>query len=382
LLKSFTAVTREIDDPQAAADEIVSALAMEQNLLKNSLGIISCFSEFVETGALKAVCDALPFDCIGATTCISAAAGETDQVMLTVTVLTSDDCNFNSALIPVAEDYKASIESVCKPIMEQAAETPALLLSFFPLINNVSGDMILETLDGLTGGIPLFGTTAVDHNMDYHTAMTIHNGEAYRDMLVLGGIHGSVEVTYEIASLNESKIRNQKAIITASEGNLLTGVNGKPALQYFEEIGLTKADLLSGLGIVPLVIDHLDGTKFVARAVFTLTPDDKAVCGGAMPAGTTMGIGSIDMNDVLTTTENTLRKLKDDDSVLLCYSCIARFLALGVNSTGEADMFTSVAGDSGYLFAYSGGEICPLPNAEGKLRNFYHNYTAVFCRLK
>ena len=84
MIKSISATTREIDDAQAAVSELKSALDLEKNLLKNSLGIISCFSDFAETGVLKAICAALPFDCIGATTCICAAGQEIDQIMLTI----------------------------------------------------------------------------------------------------------------------------------------------------------------------------------------------------------------------------------------------------------------------------------------------------------
>ena len=94
MIKSFTATTREIDDAQAAVDEITKVLDIEKNLMKNSLGIISCFSEFEETGVLKAICDALPFDCIGATTCLCASDSDVDQILLAITVLTSDDCSF------------------------------------------------------------------------------------------------------------------------------------------------------------------------------------------------------------------------------------------------------------------------------------------------
>ena len=68
MIKSFVATTREVDDVQAAVAEITAALDLEKNLLKNSLGVISCFSDFEETGVLKAICDSLPFDCIGSTT--------------------------------------------------------------------------------------------------------------------------------------------------------------------------------------------------------------------------------------------------------------------------------------------------------------------------
>ncbi len=382
MIKSITAATYEIDDPESAAAEIATALKLETELLKNSIGIVTCFSEFEDTGALKAICDALPFDCIGATTCISACAGEVGQAMLGITVLTSDDCDFKATAIMITENYGDAIRSGFNPLAGPAGEKPDLLLGYFPLINTISGDMLLNAIDEASGGAPLFGTTAVDHHTDYSTAKTIFNGEAYREAVVLCGVFGAAEIAFEIASIDESKVRNQKAIITGSEGSLLTGVNGKTALEYFEEIGLLEDEIASGLGIVPLMVDYRDGTKPVARAVFALTPDGSVVCGGAMPQQATLGIGSIDLEDVLRTTGGALKSLADKNGALLCYSCIGRYLALGANSSAEAKAFAGATGDLSYLFACSGGEICPLPDVSGKLKNFYHNYTAVMCRLK
>lgn len=381
MIKSFSATTREIDDAEIAVSEILAALDPQKNLLKNSLGIISCFSEFEETGVLKAICDALPFDCIGSTTCLCAAGQEVDQMIFAITVLTSDDCSFQTIAVPITEKYEESIGSAMSGLLQQSEEKPVLLLSYFPLMNTVSGDMILTEIDRATGGIPLFGTTTVDHNMDYSTAQTIRNGEAFRETAVLGAIYGNLKFSFEVASLDENKIRSQRAIITGSEGNILIGVNGKTALEYLEEIGLTRSELVSGLGIIPLVVDHKDGTKPVARAVFTLMPDGHAVCGGAMSVGATLAIGRVDMNDVLYTTEKALKPFVEKDSVILSYSCIARYLALSANNTAEAEKVREITGDTQYLFACSGGEICPLSDADGKLKNYYHNYTNVFCKL-
>jgi len=381
MIQSHTAITREVDDPQIAVSEILAGLALEKNLRKHSLGVISCFSECIDTGVFQAVCDALPFDCVGATTCVCASQKTADQLALSVMVLTSDDCRFQTIAIPVGQDYGLSIESVLGNALQQAEEKPSLLLSYFPLINTISGDMMLTAIDRVTGGIPLFGTTAVDHMIDYSTSQTLHNGRAFREAVVLAGIYGPVEFQCEIASLNENKIRHQKAIITASDGNILIGVNGKTALEYLEETGLTHDELASGLGVIPLVVDHRDGTKPVARAVFALTPEGSAVCGGAMPVNATLSIGRVDMTDVLQTTEETLSPLADGESAILSYSCIARYLVLGTRTTAEADKIIEISKDAPYLFACSGGEICPLPDASGKLRNFYHNYTITFCKL-
>jgi len=382
MIKSITAVTCEIDDIDAAVEDILKAVDIEKNLLSNSLGVISCFSEFAETGVLEAICEALPFSCIGATTALCSANKEADQVLLTLTVLTSDDCSFETIALPITEAYNEAIDTGLRDLLKKNKEKPALILSYFPLINTVSGDMIVSAIDDVTGGIPLFGTIAVDHLPDFSTAGTIHNGELYNDVVVLGLVYGDVDFSFEIASLDEDKIAKQDAIITESSGSILIGVNDKSVLDFLNGIGITKSDIETGLGILPLVVDHKNGTKPVARAVFALTPDGYAVCGGAMPVGATLAVGRITMEDVLQTTEKAMRDLSTTDGVLLSYSCMARYLALGTDIVAEAKKVSDVAGNEKYMYAISGGEICPLIDSDGKLKNIFHNYTNVFCRLR
>ncbi len=384
MIKSFTAATSEIDDPQAAVADILGQLNPRANLLAHSLGIISCFSEFEETGVLKAICEALPFECIGATTCLGAGAGHVDQVIFILTVLTSNDCRFATSAIPIGAGAGEVDEAVARgaaPLLDKDGEKPVFFFSYLPLINTVSGDMMLEAMDKVTGGIPLFGTVAVDHNADFATVRTIRNGKSYPSAMVLGAVYGAPRVTFEVASLDERQIRSQKAVITASSGNILSGVNGKTALGYLEEIGLTREELSTGLGVIPFVIDYRDGTKPLARAVFTLTPEGYAVCGGVMPAGATMSIGHIDKAAILETTCRTLHPLLAQGGAVFCYSCVGRYHALGADSTAEADAVADAAQGTPYQFAHCGGEICPLPDGEGKLKNYFHNYTAVFCRI-
>ena len=378
MIKSFIATTREMDDSQVAVDEILAALDLEKNLLKNSLGIVSCFSEFEETGVLKAICDALPFDCIGATTCLSAAAQEIDQMIFVVTLLTSDDCDFKTSVIPIDENYKDSIASSMSEILGLCEEIPSLLLGYFPLINAIGGDMILSAIDKATNGIPVFGTVAIDHNADYSTTRTIHNGISFAESVILGVVYGNVNVSFEIAALNKEKIRKQKAIITKSNANLLIGVNGKNVREYLQDIGLTESEFL---GIVPFVIEHKDGSKPIPRAVYAFTSEGWAVCGGAMPEDATLSIGRIDSKDVLDTTSNSFKSFVEKDSFILSYSCLARYFALGLGIYNEAEIVRNLTEGENCHFAYSGGEICPLPDANGKLKNYFHNYSIVLCKL-
>ena len=381
MIKSITAVTREIDDIEAAVEEIVTALNIEENLLRNSLGIISCFSEFHETGVLKAICDALPFECVGATSVLSSADGETDQIIFIITVLTSDDCEFETIVLPLTENYAETINEELSGLLSKREDKPTLMLSYFPIKNTVSGDMILDVIDNASGGVPLFGTMAIDHLPDYSTSRTIHNGDVYKEASVLGLIYGNVNYSFEIASLNEEKIGKQEAIITESNGSILIGVNEKSVLEFLNEVGISRSVIETGLGILPLVVDHRDGTKPVARAVFALTPEGYAVCGGAMPVGATIAVGRISMDDVLQTTENIVRHIDTAEGIILGYSCMARYLAMGPDIDAEARKMCEITGGEQYLFSVSGGEICPLPNANGRLKNVFHNYTIVLCRL-
>jgi len=383
MIRSLTATTREIDDPQAAVTEILTMLALDENLLHSSVGIISCFAEFEDTGALKAICDTLPFECVGTTTCLCSAGKEADEILFAITVLTSDDCSFQTLAVQITEEYANSIHSSVIDFLGQSPEKPALFLSYFPLMNNVSGDMILTAIDDATGGVPLFGLTAIDHTLDYSAAKTIHNGAAFREAAVLCAVYGSPKVEFGIASLDENKFRIQKAIITESDGNVLIGVNGKNAMEYLKEIGFTEEQLPApGVGAVPLIINYMGSIKPVVRAVFAVTSEGHVACGGKMPVGATLGIGHVDMNDVLNTTSRTVGTLLKRDSVVLCYSCIARYLVLGTNSSAEVEKVIE-ATDNGaeYHFTYTGGEICPMPDANGNLKNVYHNFTIVFCRL-
>jgi hypothetical protein len=87
----FTAYIEEIDDVEAAISEILAQLNLQNRLLKNSVGILHCYYEFLESGMVRGLCARLPFDVVGATTMSLSAMGD---MSLSVTVLTSGDIQF------------------------------------------------------------------------------------------------------------------------------------------------------------------------------------------------------------------------------------------------------------------------------------------------
>lgn len=386
MVKTLTAYTMEIDDVQAAVAEIKEQLDLDTHLRQNAVGLVSCYSEFVESGVVAALSEALPFDILGSTTIGTGTKDVSGQLMLTLTVLTSDDVRFATGVTGSLLDmHDAQLANAYGTAAETLGEKPVMMIGFMALLQQVGGDVIIDALDKVTGGVPIFGTVTVDHTADYSTAQVLYKDKAYSDAFAFVLLAGEVHPSFIVASINPENIRKQQAIITDAEGNLLNKVNDMPVLDYMQTLGLAKNGQIEGMNAIPFIIDYNDGTTPIARAIFAITPDGSAVCGGVMPEGATLSVGSIDYDDVIDTTAGMMESIagrKDAPNGLLLYSCISRYLSLGVASDAEMEKVRERMGDAvPYQFSYSGGEISPVYNAEGKLVNRFHNDTIVACIL-
>jgi maleate cis-trans isomerase len=98
-----------------------------------------------------------------------------------------------------------------------------------------------------------------------------------------------------------------------------------------------------------------------------------------MPKGATIAIGQLDKADILSTAEGALKVAGGE--IVFAYSCMSRYLVLGADNNAEAEKVIAAAGGVPYIFACSAGEICPLPDESGRLKNYFHNYAIIFCKL-
>jgi hypothetical protein len=394
MLKMLTACTNEIDDVETAVSEIQEQLDKD-GLLPNSVGLLTCYADFIESGTVKALCDALPFEVAGTTTIGNAVPGRSGTMLLTLMVLTSDDVSFAVGLSDPfsSEDEEAlrkGYRSALAKIGGEPSLKPSLMLSFAPLLLNVGGDFYVRTFSEVSGGVPNFGMLSVDHNNDYHDAQVICNGAAYRDRYALVLLAGNVHPKFFTSSISAEKISQEKGLVTASIGSQLQTVNGKPVADYLCDIGYTRDDkgMIIGINTFPLIVDYNDGTTPVVRAVFAQTPEGYAVCGGDIPVGSTLSIGSIDAEEVVLTTAETLFSsltAPDIHGILMC-SCVGRYFTLGYEPAVEMDKVQEImqGTEIPYQFAYSGGELCPVHEKGrrgGATTNRNHSNTFIVCVL-
>lgn len=388
MIKTFTAYTHEIDDVEAAVAEVREQLDLEgaNSLMKSTVGIVSCFSEFVDTGVYRALCDALPFEIIGTTTIANTVRAEIGEAMLTLMVITSDELAFATSLSEaIPGEDKAVVEAAYQAAFGKLGKKPSLMLSFVPLLNNFGTDFYVENMREMSQDVPNFGTLAVDHTPDYHTSSVLYGGEAWRDRLAILLIEGPIEPVFYVGSISSERVFREKGVVTGSEGNQLRTVDGKPMVDFLLSLGLTReADgSITGINSFPIIIDYNDGTTPVARAMFAVTPQGHAVCGGNIPEGATLSIGAFDPEEILTTTNRTLESALEGKrhSAMLMYSCVGRYFAQGYDSTAEFRKLQEhmEGGETAFMAAYSGGEICPVYDQAGHVVSRNHNNTFIIC---
>ncbi|MDR1616579.1 MAG: FIST C-terminal domain-containing protein [Syntrophomonadaceae bacterium] len=387
MIKALTAFTDEIDDVETAVEDILGQIKAEENLLGSSIGIITCYTDYIESGALAAICEALPFPTVGITTLGNAVSGSSGKMLLTLLLLTSNDVEFSVGLTDaIVEETETPLRDSYQEAAARLAGKPVFMFSFVPLLMNVSGDFFVNAFDKISEGIPNFGALAVDHNEDYHASSVICDGEAYLNRCAFVLISGKVEPRFYIASISNEKVFREKAVVTSVRGNQLQTVNDVPVIDYLQTLGLKKtADgSIIGINSFPFIVDYNDGGAPVVRATFALTPEGYAVCGGNIPLGAVLGVGSIDADEVISTTSEVLQKAVDSkqyDCVLM-FSCVGRYFSLGYNPDSEIAKVQEIMekANVAYQFTYSGGELCPVNDKRGQMiANRSHNDTFVLC---
>jgi hypothetical protein len=384
MIRTITASTEYIDDLDAAIKDIQDQLDCGRNLLKYSAGIIACHYEFALSGAVAAIGKALPFDTVGTITSAHGTASGAGVLRLSVMVFTSDDVRFKTAISPsLKKDPAKGIEDTYVQHAEKG-ERPALILAYAPFMVENSGDEYVRVLGKVSGGVPCFGTLAVDDTPDFHNCFTLYNGEYYNDRMALLLMYGNVKPRFFLATISKEKVLDRSALITASEGHVLKEVNGKPVTKYFEDMGLTKAsETAYALTSLPFMLDYGDGTPLVARVFIGLNENKEAICAGAMPKGDTFYMAVFDKDDVLLTTSSTISAALEaggDIAGMLIYSCLSRSMTLASDQFAETDIVTEkTAGRFPFMLAYSGGEICPTKTSEDTAVNRFHNNTCIVC---
>jgi hypothetical protein len=382
MIKMLNAFTDEIDDPETAVTELLEQVDPDNKLLANSVGIVHCFSEFLDSGVVKALSGKLPFDVVGTTTMSLSTSSFISDMGLSLTVLTSDTVKFISGVsAPINDSVDGPLAELYNGIA--AAEKPSLLMPFIPFMITVGGDEFIEKLDSLSGGIPAFGTLAISNEPDYSKSYTIYKGRGYAASMVLLALVGCVDPVFLSVSVNKESILKQKAVITGINRNILQTINNIPAVTYLESTGLVKDNDVAALASIPFVIQLEDGSTLI-RAVISSTGDGGVILCGAAPVNSTLALALMSQEEVIASTAGKVQEAleKARGRGILMYSCAGRNWVLGVQILAEHEKVKECIGSKApYYFVYSGGEIFPSFLDNGSVVNHLQNDSLIICIL-
>lgn len=320
------------------------------------------------------------------TTVANAVNGAIGETMLTLFVLTSDETEFALTVSEsVGDEDDAPLRAMYKAGADKLTGKPDLLLTFAPLLTNIGSDYFIDIINDASGGVPMFGALAVDHNADYHESQVIANGEAWPDRYAMLMLKGGISPSFYIGTISDERLFPEKGVVTGSKGNLLESVNNMPALEYLRSLGIAKdgEDEAAGINAFPIIVDYNDGTEKAIRAVFAATPDYSVVCGGNIPVGATISFGEFNPGEIKATTTKMLEDVikSGKHSGMLMFSCIGRYFAQGYDQRAELDIVKNLLENTGlsYAASYVGGELCPVYFKSGDTVNRNHNNTFVIC---
>jgi hypothetical protein len=374
--------TLEVDEIELALRDVLTQLNLGKRLRKHSMGIIHCTQEFVSSGVVKALCERLPFPVVGINSLLnSSSLGLMDNMLLTLAVLTSDNVKFATGLSgPLEPFFRASLMDMYVDTENLLSSRPSFMLIFGPsLLSCAIGEKIVETLDEASDNVPMFGSLAADYSTQISNPRVIYNGESYSTRAAVVLVEGNLNPRFFSFPVPTTKAIQQKAIITASENNLVKEVNGVPVLEFMESLGLCWDGQISGTHSIPIFLDRNDGFPPTVRTIQCQTPEGYIILCGDAPVDTTLGIGAMDQKEVLDSiikASNRVRLLAPD--VFLLYSCLSRNIILGLDYLAEIEaLHNNLRDQINYIFAYSSGEICPVLFKDGKLHNQFHNMTLI-----
>jgi len=389
MIKFLTAHTSEIDDVEAAVEEILNQLDLS-GLLAYSAGLMYYYADFAKTGVTKRLCEKLPFPVIGSTVSSSVVPGSNKDISLTISVFTSDTVAFSAGICdPVYDEPYIPLENLYKKMLAEKlasmGERPALLYIIGPDVRDVTGDDYLAVLNTLSGGVPVFGSLAFIHTSEFRDIKTSFNGTEYDSSIAVLAFWGDMEPKFFISAIPDEQIVYQKAVITDSYRNRIKKVNGIPVLEYLEAIGLAENGNLEGIDSFPLVL-HMPGGSRLIRSVLGAEKNE-ILCSGIVPSHIPMEISFCDREFVMKSARKTagecekwFESQKNTESrAALVVSCVARRWTLGTDVYTEISEIDTGLRNLPYHFVYSRGEFCPVEVRNGKAENYFFNYSLCIC---
>ncbi|MCL1893448.1 MAG: FIST C-terminal domain-containing protein [Holophagaceae bacterium] len=387
MLKCASLYTFELDSPELALEEIKTQLAEKIVLQKNTVGIVMCHPEFILSGILQHIGENLPFDLAGVTTSSQCVNDEVGEQILTIFVMTSDDVQFVAGITEsVEEDVENPVQVAFGKVPPGMVGGPKLILAFPPLLIQYAGEAYIRAFEKVAPNVPVYGTLAVDDNVDFRDSQTIYRDTCSKNAMSYVLCYGNINPRFIVGSLPLEKTLPFKGTVTKSSGPFVQTINDISSYKYFEGIGAAKHGILSESYLfVPFAIHQKQRSDYdgipVIRVLTTFTEEGAAIFRGDVDEGSTFTMLNNNDSDILDNSKQNaeqINKLEDVAGAMLFSCIIRRMVTIHPNSVAELqNVRNSISPNIPFMMGYAGGEICPTSIRDGVPANRFHNHSLI-----
>ena len=371
---------------------------LKKQNITNALGIMFCDARVDVNTLVPKLQKELIFPVVGGTTLsIPFTSDDKSELSTSLLVIRSDRYKFSFALSDTmdAQKHSEQTKSVYKNCMERLGEKPKLVMPFLPHMPGFPMDAFIEDIFRAADGVPVFGGV-VTGDLISTGAFVFADGKLYRDSMLLVMFSGDIKPVFAIG--NTITLSETDGLVTESKGNLVQKIGDMTFCNYMRSIGVEPEKRVNGLdalmqyGPLPVVIKRKDkqedGVPEVRCISYTNVEEGSAVFSGEVPAGSHINMGVLHVEDVESSVKASLDFLmgqvsrqKDDYSVLLCISCVARYFVFAGEENMERKLLTEKKHEKIAATGYYGFcEIGPTyEKSSGNIINRSHSASIIFC---
>lgn len=389
-MRSYQAFTDEIDDLDLAVAQIKEQM-LSFDLTPNTGGILYCGSEVNTPELCKKLWMELHLPFIG-TTCIGQFTSHGyAEASICLNLFTGEDMCFSGGM----SDDLTSV-NICEQIKEtyrnlKAAITmpETAIVMYIPWTEGVVFDEIIDSLNEVSGGIPIFGGVCSDE-WEFTNTYAMCSQGSFRNrasMLLVGGnFKPKFSIAHSITPSTEKFVT-----VTKASGTTAYELDDQPAIDYLRSVGLnlTNTNVFADCLANPMLFsmktpdgDHI----YVLRNLNSVNFEDGSISfAGRIQEGDKMSLALISMQTIRESLNASCEKLYSEIvadkeykySGILVSSCTGRYcLTVGDKNTEASALKRAV--DKGLIVSggYLHGEFCPTRGEKtGKKYNILNNET-------
>lgn len=401
-MDSAVAVTYELDDMPIATDELLCQIHQRISMKKHSIAILYAQPGVDMDILAELLSKELGFPVMGGTTAGASLISSEGyhELAIMLQVLTADDCLFSVAISEELKDdlelriiatYQQALEAL---LAQDAKAEPKLVYFISSLPPGHASECLVNGLSKAGRDAPLFGSLAGD-DFQFSEQQVFLNSVCGKDRVVVLLLSGNVKPLFEVMKL-EAAERLSRTKITKSNHNIISEINGRPAIEYLQGFSFIDdettmlwnyqffVELESEVGVPGITM---------TRALQSLDKETGEIsCFGDVPTDSYISLEYCNDQNVKDSCDQAidevLEKLQDkseDDysySTAFVISGVSRELFLASEKDAEGVLISqkmpaglAVAGMYGF------GEIAPTVEKNGRPVSCFHNAAIVFCVL-